>query len=149
MGYDEDGHCPMLKDGACSIYQHRPATCRSYDCRIFPATGIQLTGKDKSPILQQTQRWKFNTTNPEEIKHLKAAKKAAHFLQNKSQLFEAGDLPRNQTQLAIMALKVYDLFLDGGAMPENDMNTVKAIVKAREKFDAKMTALEHLLGRDQ
>src|SRR4051794_27144353 len=24
MGYDERGHCPMLVDGACSIYEHRP-----------------------------------------------------------------------------------------------------------------------------
>lgn len=42
LGYDENGHCPMLVDGACSIYAHRPRTCRTYDCRIFPATGIDL-----------------------------------------------------------------------------------------------------------
>lgn len=23
-------HCPMLVDGACSVYQHRPITCRAY-----------------------------------------------------------------------------------------------------------------------
>jgi len=28
LGYDERGHCPMLVDGACSIYEHRPRTCR-------------------------------------------------------------------------------------------------------------------------
>ena len=39
MGYDENGHCPMLVDGACSIYEHRPRTCRTYDCRVFPAAG--------------------------------------------------------------------------------------------------------------
>ena len=27
-------------DGRCSIYEHRPRTCRTYDCRIFPATGL-------------------------------------------------------------------------------------------------------------
>ena len=30
MGYDERGHCPMLVDGDCSIYDHRPRTCRMY-----------------------------------------------------------------------------------------------------------------------
>ena len=41
MGYDERGHCPMLVDGACSIYEHRPRTCRTYDCRIFAVTGVE------------------------------------------------------------------------------------------------------------
>ena len=42
LGYDERGHCPMLVDGACSIYAHRPRTCRIYDCRVFPATGVEI-----------------------------------------------------------------------------------------------------------
>ena len=29
LGYDENGHCPMLVEGECSIYEHRPLTCRS------------------------------------------------------------------------------------------------------------------------
>src|SRR6187399_1589388 len=41
LGYDERGHCPMLVDGACSIYEHRPRTCRTYDCRVFPAAGLE------------------------------------------------------------------------------------------------------------
>jgi Fe-S-cluster containining protein len=41
MGYDERGHCPMLIDDVCSIYEHRPRTCRTYDCRVFPAAGIE------------------------------------------------------------------------------------------------------------
>ncbi|MGP3372709.1 YkgJ family cysteine cluster protein, partial [Escherichia coli] len=39
MGYDENGHCPMFKDGKCSIYSARPETCRQYDCRVLAATG--------------------------------------------------------------------------------------------------------------
>lgn len=43
LGYDERGHCPMLIDNQCSIYEHRPANlsnlrlsglCR---CRVAPA----------------------------------------------------------------------------------------------------------------
>ena len=28
LGYDARGHCPMLADGKCTIYHHRPRTCR-------------------------------------------------------------------------------------------------------------------------
>src|SRR5262249_465616 len=38
MGYNEKGECPMLIDNKCSIYEHRPQTCRDFDCRIFAAT---------------------------------------------------------------------------------------------------------------
>src|SRR5437763_4457379 len=40
LGYDDRGQCPMLVDNQCSIYSHRPRTCRAYDCRVFAATGI-------------------------------------------------------------------------------------------------------------
>jgi len=48
MGYDDNGHCPMLVDGACSIYEHRPRTCRTYDCRAFAASGLELDDPTKS-----------------------------------------------------------------------------------------------------
>lgn len=41
LGFDRRGHCPMLVDGACSIYQARPRTCRTYDCRVFTASGVR------------------------------------------------------------------------------------------------------------
>jgi Fe-S-cluster containining protein len=28
MGYGQNGHCPMLLDGKCSIYENRLQTCR-------------------------------------------------------------------------------------------------------------------------
>ena len=59
MGYDACGHCPMLIDGKCSIYAHRPRTCRTYDCRVFPATGIE-SDDDKGLIAEQANRWSFS-----------------------------------------------------------------------------------------
>ena len=44
LGYDEHGHCPMLVDDKCSIYEHRPISCRNYDCRIFLAALITAGG---------------------------------------------------------------------------------------------------------
>jgi Fe-S-cluster containining protein len=59
LGYDERGHCPMLVDGACSIYAHRPRTCRTYDCRIFVAAGIEIDDPAKAAIAQRVRRWRF------------------------------------------------------------------------------------------
>jgi Fe-S-cluster containining protein len=61
MGYDENGHCPMLVNGACSIYEHRPRTCRTYDCRIFAATGVDVgEDGDKLAIARRVRRWRFD-----------------------------------------------------------------------------------------
>jgi uncharacterized protein len=139
MGYDEKGHCPMLKNSACSIYEHRPSTCRSYDCRIFPATGIQINGKDKVLITQQVERWKFNLSETEEIKEHKAVQRAGSFLTYKSKLFPPDELPGNPTQLAIMAIKVFQVFLNEDAEGIDDGEMVKTIIKEREKFDTDET----------
>lgn len=59
MGYDERGHCPMLVDGACVIYAHRPRTCRTYDCRLFAARGIAIDDPAKAAIAARVRRWRF------------------------------------------------------------------------------------------
>jgi len=56
LGYDERGHCPMLVDGRCSIYEHRPRTCRTYDCRVFPAAGVEA---DQPAIAERVRQWRF------------------------------------------------------------------------------------------
>ena len=104
MGYDERGHCPMLVDGACSIYEHRPRTCRSYDCRVFTAAGLQPDG---AAIAERVGRWRFDA----EDERLKSAvRAAAAFLRE-----HAGRLriSGNPTQVAYLAAGVHDLFLDG------------------------------------
>lgn len=58
LGYDEEGRCPMLVDDACSIYEHRPRTCRTYDCRVFAATGV--TPDASQPLVAgRVSRWRF------------------------------------------------------------------------------------------
>mgnify|MGYP006115944097 FL=1 len=51
--------CPMLVDDACSIYEHRPRSCRTFDCRLFAATGLD-PGDDKPLIRAQAKRWYFD-----------------------------------------------------------------------------------------
>ncbi len=57
MGYVDDGACPMLVDGACSIYEHRPRTCRVYDCRLFAALG--RVNEDTPLIAARVRAWEF------------------------------------------------------------------------------------------
>ena len=63
MGYDEQGRCPMLTDSGCSIYDHRPQTCRTYDCRIFEAAGVRA---DQPLIRERADRWRFDIADETE-----------------------------------------------------------------------------------
>jgi Fe-S-cluster containining protein len=58
LGYDEWGHCPMFKDGACSIYEHRPRTCRNFDCRVLAAAGLEP--EDEPRIAERVRLWRFS-----------------------------------------------------------------------------------------
>jgi Fe-S-cluster containining protein len=58
LGYDERGHCPMLIDDHCSIYEHRPRACRMYDCRVFAATGVD-PGEGKEDVAERVRNWEF------------------------------------------------------------------------------------------
>ena len=65
LGYDERGHCPMLRDGRCSIYDHRPRTCRTYDCRVFTALGVDPDDATGA-ISRQVRRWRFTFATDED-----------------------------------------------------------------------------------
>lgn len=115
MGYDERGHCPMFVDGGCSIYEHRPRTCRTYDCRVFPAAGLEPA--DKAQILERVRQWKFDVTGPEDERRQSAVALAATFLHEHAGRLPEGLVPRNPTQLAYLAVRVHDVFLLDAAPP--------------------------------
>ena len=73
MGYDEHGRCPMLVEGGCSIYDHRPRTCRTYDCRVFAATGVVPDEPAKAGIADRVRRWRFATSGSDEDAALRDA----------------------------------------------------------------------------
>ncbi|MEE8400042.1 MAG: YkgJ family cysteine cluster protein, partial [Desulfobacterales bacterium] len=122
LGYNEKGHCPMFIDNTCSIYAHRPFTCRSYDCRIFAATGLPA-GDDRPLISQQACRWKFDLPTPQDHKLFSAVHAAATFLHTNGECFPEGFVPRNSTQQAVLAVKVYPAFLDIAQASETSENT--------------------------
>ena len=111
MGYDERGHCPMLIDEQCSIYEHRPRTCRTYDCRIFPAAGLSVGDDDKILIEQQASRWRFSHATPADRTKHDAVRVAARYLEHHSDVFADGTAPAYTTQLAVAAIELHGLFL--------------------------------------
>ena len=77
MGYDERGRCPMLRDDGCSIYDHRPRTCRTYDCRVFTVTGIEPTDASQHAIASRARRWRFSVTDARTDDFVRRAREAA------------------------------------------------------------------------
>jgi hypothetical protein len=129
----------MFVDNQCAIYKYRPRTCRTYDCRIFPATGLSA-GSDKPLITQQAGRWQFAFPTTQDRKHFAALQAAAKFLQEHAESFPAGFVPGNPTQQAVVAIKVYKVFLNLTKTSEKSKDAaltrdmIEAILAAYERF---------------
>jgi Fe-S-cluster containining protein len=111
MGYDEHGRCPMLADGQCSIYEHRPRTCRVYDCRIFAASGLAVDEAEKASISHQVARWRFSYRDYNDRARHRAVQLAADYLSNTSRAPGEALVGLNTTGRSLRALEVHDLFL--------------------------------------
>ena len=111
MGYTQQGHCPMLQQRQCQIYQERPQTCRDYDCRVFAATGLDAGGKDQQAINQRINSWRFSYPAEQDQRAQQALHHAVHFIRNYAHSFPGGRVPQDATQLALLAIKVYPVFL--------------------------------------
>lgn len=86
MGYDEHGRCPMLRADGCSIYEHRPRTCRTYDCRVFAATGVTPTGPGQAAIAARADRWRFAVRDADDEGSLARIRAAAEQLRTDTDL---------------------------------------------------------------
>ncbi len=105
----------MLIDDRCSIYEHRPRTCRTYDCRIFPATGLGLglghdAGDAPGRIGLQARRWRFDVSAADDRTRHDGVSAAAAYLSEHRELLPT-DVPTNVTQLAVLAIEIHELFL--------------------------------------
>lgn len=110
LGYDEAGHCPMLVGNQCSIYPHRPRTCRTYDCRIFPAAGLQ-PDDDQAPIAHQARRWQFSfPTASDRVEH-HAVEAAVAYLDEHRDSMSRAVARAPAASLAAMAIDIHHLFL--------------------------------------
>jgi uncharacterized protein len=111
LGYDERGHCPMLIDDKCSIYEHRPRTCRTYDCRVFSAAGIEPEGDDKVLIARQARRWRFDFASDDDRTALEAVRAAAAFVRDRNDVLPDSAGAPSATHTALLAIELHDLFI--------------------------------------
>ncbi len=132
----------MLIDGRCSIYEHRPRTCRAYDCRVFPAAGIDPD--DKPAIARQTRRWQFAMPTDDDRVRLDAVRAAARFLGRRSDLLPGGTAV-TQAQRAVLAIEIHDLFLHPD--PETGEPTVVEPDPAAIRAALTATLADELAGR--
>ena len=136
MDYLPDGTCPMLKAGKCSIYDHRPQTCRDYDCRIFAAAGIDAGGPDKAVINERVRQWQFTyPTVTDRVAH-DAVRAAASFISKSAASLPGVRFPKAPTGMAVLAIKVYEVFLDPDIQAKTEADIASALVTASRKFDA-------------
>lgn len=89
MGFDEQGQCPMLKNGRCSIYADRPSACRSYDCRVFAAANIPAGGTEKAEVNARVLRWQFSYADTQARLAHAAVQKVAQVVGSCAQTFIA------------------------------------------------------------
>ena len=137
LGYDEHGRCPLLAGGRCSIYEDRPLTCRTYDCRVFAAAG---TAADREPITRQARRWKFAHPTQDDRDEHAAVRAAATFVRERAACFPVAP-PRDPVQVALLAIKVYEVFLARGergavVRASSDLDVAKAVMEAYESVRA-------------
>jgi hypothetical protein len=117
LGYDERGHCPMLVEGRCSIYEHRPRACRTYDCRVFPAADLAVDATDdgggagQAAIAHQAGRWRFSYPTDDDRSRHAAIRAAARFFRRGGDLPQDRAAPRSATRLAVLAVEAHDAFL--------------------------------------
>jgi len=143
MGYDDMGQCPMLIDNECSIYEHRPQTCRSYDCRVFTGTGIRVDEHNQPEIAERVNRWRFSYRTMESGTEQTTLLKAAAFLQSNRDLFPDESLPGQPGPLAAIAVRIHHLFAETSAQTNRpDAETVHAIMAAlkQQSLSVKSTA---------
>ena len=142
LGHDERGCCPMLVVGRCSIYEHRPHTCRIFDCRAFSAAGIEAGDHDRERVNQRIHRWRFSHPAARDCKEHCAVQAAAKFLREHTDRFPEGFVPSNPAQLATLSIKVFDVFIDfsgAGGGPSSapaDLNVVRAVIASMRLFEA-------------
>ena len=110
LGYDDSGRCPMLEASGCSLYADRPLTCRTYDCRIFAATGIAEAAAEKADVTARAGRWRFSYRDAESEHRHQTLRLGARLLLELREQDEAQLLPRNATQLAMLAVQLHEHF---------------------------------------
>lgn len=131
MGFHANGHCLMFRGGNCAIYPSRPETCRSYDCRVYAAAEMSA-GEGKTEINQRVARWRFSFPASRDRAEQGAVAAAARYLRQHPVRFPGGHVPSRPSEIAVLAVKAYAVFLDP---PRDDTAIRAALIEAVEDFE--------------
>lgn len=115
LGYDQQGRCPMLTDQGCSVYEHRPRTCRTYDCRVFPAAGLVA---DQPAVAERAAGWRFDHPTPGDVDAHAAVRAAATFVTDHPEVLPQGAPPPGSTPHAVLAVRLHHVFLHTTPTPD-------------------------------
>jgi uncharacterized protein len=134
LGYTESGACPVLVYGRCAIYGDRPLVCRTYDCRIYAATGVP---PDRAAIAAQVRRWRFHHPDREDRVLHDAVLSAARFIGEHPQCLPGEAARRQAIRVATLAVVAHGKFLDGATVgvrrrPVTDRDRICAIAESNE-----------------
>jgi Fe-S-cluster containining protein len=136
LGYTNDGACPMLVDGRCAVYEDRPLVCRTYDCRMYAATGVE---PDRAEIAEQVRRWRFGYPSAEDHDLQAAVLAAVRFIREHRECLPS-DAARDQPiRVATLAVYAHARFLPGATTgmrrrPVSDRDRVHAVADANEEL---------------
>ena len=136
MGFTEQGHCPMFVDNTCSIYDDRPQTCRTYDCRIFTATGVDASEDGRHHIARRTRAWEFTAEASASSIVSDAMRAAADFIRAQRSSIPTELAPATATQLAVTAFELHELFIT-----ENAQGTPTIATPTVSTFNTALAAL--------
>jgi len=136
IGYDGEGRCPLLVEGRCTIYADRPLACRTFDCRIYAAAGIEA---DCDDIAGQVERWRFSYPSDDDRNRHAAVEAATAYISSHPECFSSAAASREPLRTAVLAIAVHELFLGGISRtpsawaPDSDV-VARAVVAANAKL---------------
>lgn len=138
LGYTEVGACPVLIDGRCTIYEDRPLVCRTYDCRMYAATGVE---PDRADIVAQVRRWRFDYPSPKDRELHDAVLAAVRFIREHRECLPSDAAREQPIRVATLAVHAHARFLPGATLGAR-----RRLVTDRDRAFAIADANEELFG---
>lgn len=138
LGFDAAGRCPMLVGGRCTIYADRPRACRTYDCRIYAAAGIEA---DRPDVDAQARRWAFDYPAARDREEQDAVRTAVAFVRAHPEAFPSEEAHRQPLRVAVVAIWVSERVVPArtgrrpllsSRRPDPERRLVRAVADAHE-----------------
>jgi hypothetical protein len=102
---------------------------------------MEAGGSDKSVINERVRAWRFTYADESDRAAHRAVEAAAAFIREKREYFPCGRAPTAPTGIAVLAVKVYELFLHEAAARRDATELASDVVAMAKAFDAASTDL--------